>query len=84
MGGGPFNPQIIIPGWIAGRVRALWVSKDPPWRSHILGYIYRYMVGYLQIQGRGYLQIQGRGYLLIHDRGYLQKGDINRNMIKNI
>ena len=28
MGGDhPFTPQIIIPGWTAGRVRALWVKQ---------------------------------------------------------
>ena len=36
MGGGPpFTPKIVIPGWTAGGVRALWVSGDPPRCTHI-------------------------------------------------
>ena len=35
MGGPPFTPQIVIPGWTAGGVRELWVSKNPPRRTHI-------------------------------------------------
>ena len=34
--GGAFTPQIVIPGWIAGGVHALWVSEDPPQRMHII------------------------------------------------
>ena len=31
----PYSPQILISGWTAGGVHALWVSKEPPWRTHI-------------------------------------------------
>ena len=32
----PFTPQILIPGWTAGGVRALWVSENPLWRIRYL------------------------------------------------
>ena len=32
MGGGPFSCKIIISGWTAGGVRALWESEHPPRR----------------------------------------------------
>ena len=35
MGGIPFTPQIVIPGWTAGGVCALWVSEHPLWRTNI-------------------------------------------------
>ena len=36
MGGTPpFTLQIVIPGWTAGGVRALWVSTQPPRCMHI-------------------------------------------------
>ena len=31
----PFTPQIVIPGWTTGGVRALWVSEQPPQHTHI-------------------------------------------------
>ena len=34
-GGSPFTPQIVIPGWTEGGMRALWVSEHPPWRMNI-------------------------------------------------
>ena len=34
-GNPPITPQIVIPGWTAGGVHALWVSDHPPRRTHI-------------------------------------------------
>ena len=33
--GGQHTSLFVIPGWTAGGVSALWVSEDPPRRTHI-------------------------------------------------
>ena len=39
----PFTPQIVIPGWTAGGVRALSINERPPRHSHIftISHLYR-------------------------------------------
>ena len=55
-GGGdhPFTPQIVIPVWTAGGVRALWVFEYPPRCMHI-----RYYFGDMDI--RSQLLVWGYG-----------------------
>ena len=34
--------QIVIPGWTAGGVPALWVSENPPQHTHILQHFHTF------------------------------------------
>ena len=50
------STQIVIPGWTAGGVRALWVSEHPLWRTRYLKLtrVYFLLTGlYLQELGFG-------------------------------